>query len=138
MPNKRSKRKRTVTFYCPYCQERLWRKGGKKYHLFYRDASEIQKHLDVSYKKAQFIASRNSCYTDQNTWIEEFHCQEHSTIWLLLSKREDGTIARKLAQQQDWSRTGHTINPEFPNPSVSEFSYSMSKRASIDKIRRFK
>lgn len=137
MPNKRSRRKKTTNFYCPYCQERLWRKGGKKYYLYYQDAAEIQHNLGVSPKKAQLMAARNTCYVDQTTWIEEFYCQEHSIIWLVLSKREDGSIARKQAQQKDWRRTGHTIDPNAPNPSVSEFSYSMSRGASTSKVRRF-
>jgi hypothetical protein len=87
MPNKRSRRNKTINFYCPRCQERLWRKGGRKYYLFSRDAAEIQKHLNGSFEKAKFVASRNSCYVDQRTWIEEFYCQEHNTIWLLFSKQ---------------------------------------------------
>lgn len=87
MPNKRRRRNNTVKFYCPYCQERLWRKGGRKYYLFDYDATEVEKHLNASFEKAQFIASRDSYYVDQKTWIEEFYCQEHNTIWLLLSKR---------------------------------------------------
>jgi hypothetical protein len=127
MPNKRKNRSQTPKFYCPHCEERLWRLGSPKYHLFYQDVSEIKERLGVTRTKASFLATNHSPYVDSNTWLEEFFCEEHGTIWMRVSKQSDGVIVATPAKSSDWKCTTHTINPDVPNPSVSEFSYRMSR-----------
>jgi hypothetical protein len=134
MPNKRSNRKKTQKFQCPYCEARLWRLGSQKYYLFYQGASEIQKHLKLSPKKARFLAAQNPVQVDKDTWLEEFLCQEHGKIWMRLAKKDDQTLASHLADSGDWRRTTKTVHPEIPNPSVSEYSYRLSRRANYTNL----
>lgn len=124
MPGKRSNRKNVQHFCCPYCDRRLWRLGSPKHFIFYSQASEIQQHTNISRKNAAFLANKGT-YVDKNAWIEEFFCGEHGKLWLKLSRNNDG-ISASLAATKDWQQTTRTINPDHPNPSVSEFTYRMS------------
>lgn len=129
MPNKRSKRKKIKHFFCPICENRLWRLGSPKHYLFYQNAAEIRRSLKISAKKASFLVAQNSAYVDSNSWIEEFFCNEHGRMWLLLSRQNDEHIVYRPAKREDWERTNKTIDPTQPNPSVSEFTYRMSRKA---------
>lgn len=135
MPNKRSNRKKTQHFCCPYCPKRLWRQGSQKYHLIYSEASEIKHHLNISLKNASFLASSGKGYLDSNAWIEEFFCERHGKIWMLINKETNGTLAAVQAKDSDWRRTARTINPNIPNPSISEYSYRMSRGSYLGKVR---
>ncbi|NJL83827.1 MAG: hypothetical protein HC890_14455 [Chloroflexaceae bacterium] len=126
MPNKRSDRKKTPKFYCPYCSERLWRVGSPKHHLYYQDSLSISKNCNISRKNSKFLANKGE-YVDQNQWLEEFFCGDHGKIWLLLAKRDNGVIEASLPQDQHWQQTTGTFDPDRPNPSVSEYSYRMSR-----------
>jgi hypothetical protein len=95
--------------------------------LFYREVSEIKQNLNISSKNAGFLAAKGA-YIDTNCWIEEFFCGEHGKMWMLVSKQADGTLVAVPPRSNDWNRTTGTINPDNPNPSVSEFSYRMSRR----------
>ncbi|MGD1920394.1 MAG: hypothetical protein ACFCAD_16845 [Pleurocapsa sp.] len=127
MPNKRSSRRRVNHFSCPHCHQRLWRMNSVKYYLHYQNADEIQKNLNITRKKASFLANQRSVYVDCNRWIEEFFCSQHSTIWLLVSRQQDGKLTSVVAKAKDWQKTGKTIDPRLLNPSVSEYSYRMSR-----------
>jgi len=126
MPGKRSKRKKVQHFCCPYCDRRLWRLGSPKHFLYYTEASEIQQNVNVSHKNAMFLANRGT-YVDTNSWIEEFFCGEHGKLWLKLTRNNDGKLTATLATSKNWQQTTHTIDPDNPNPSVSEFTYRMSR-----------
>lgn len=128
MVNKRSKRSTNHKFRCPYCQQRLWRQGSPKFNLFYQGALEIRQNLHLTPKKAGFLAAQNSTCLDTNRWIEEFFCPEHGIMWLLISRQPDGKFIYNIAEERDWRRTNKTINPNTPNPSVSEFTYKMSRQ----------
>lgn len=108
---------------------RLWRLGSPKYHLFYQNAAEIRKNLKISAKKASFLAAQNSAYIDRSSWIEEFFCTEHGRMWLLLSRQSDENILYRPAKREDWEQSNKTVDPTKPNPSVSEFTYRMSRKA---------
>ena len=127
MPNKRSKRAHIQKFCCPYCESRLWRLGGQRHYLYYSNAAEILTNLDVSRKKAALIAAQGA-YIDRLKWIEEFFCEDHGKLWLRLHQNEEGLISSKLAGDEDWKSSTGTIDPSTPNPSVSEFTYRMSRR----------
>ena len=127
MPNKRSKRAHMQKFHCPYCESRLWRLGGPRHFLYYSNASEILKNLDITPKRASLLATQGA-YIDRLTWIEEFFCEEHGKLWLRLRQNEEGLISSKLANDGDWGSSTGTIDPNTPNPSVSEFTYRMSRR----------
>ena len=127
MPNKRSKRKEIHHFFCPFCQQRLWRTGSIKHHLFYTSANEIKKNTGIAQKKAAFLISQNSTYLDRNKWIEPFCCEDHGMLWLLVEKTPKG-YNYKLAQEKDWLRTNKTLDPRLSNPSVSEFTLRMSRK----------
>ena len=135
MPNKRSRRKKTQNFHCPYCSRRLWRTGNKKYYLFYQGISEIKNYLNISRKRAMCLACQNNTYVDRDRWVEEFFCEKHYQLWMVLSRDDKGRISARLASDNDWRRTTGTINPDLPNPSVSQFSYRMSRRAGYPKIK---
>jgi len=128
MSHRRSKRKRSPNFYCARCQQRLWRLGSPKHFLFYQEASDIRVNLKVPRKNALLLAAKGIC-VDQKAWIEELFCSEHGKVWMLVRKQDDGTFTTIPAKSQDWERTTKTLDPDLPNPSVSEFTYRMSRRA---------
>jgi hypothetical protein len=90
---------------------------------------EIQEQFRLSRKNAGFLAQQSSVHLIRNTWLEEFFCAVDGKVWLLLTKAEDGTIASTPAKEQHWQRSTRTIDPNKPNPSVSEFSYRMSRKS---------
>ena len=111
----------------------MWRIGHPKYFLFFQGISEIKKAFNLSRKKASFLAAQESALVDRNTWLEEFLCPEHGKVWMRVSKSVDGFLTVFPATDKDWKRTTRTINPNFPNPSVSEYSYRHSRRSSCKK-----
>lgn len=127
MPNKRSRRSKIHHFSCPYCQQRLWRVNSPKHYLFYRNIAEVRQNLHLTKKKASFLIEHYSVFTDRDRWIEEFFCPEDGKMWLLISRQKDGSLAQTLATAKHWQQTGKTINPQAPNPSVSEYTYRMSR-----------
>ena len=128
MPHKRRNRNKKSNFYCIHCCQRLWRLGSQKHYLFYEGVSEIKKNLNISRKNASFLAANGISYIDKKSWIEEFFCKEHGKMWLRVSKKADGKFVTSSVKSDDWNRTTHTINPDTANPSVSEFTYRMSRR----------
>lgn len=129
MPNKRSRRQ-VNHFFCPHCQQRLWRMGSTKYYLHYQSVTDIQQYFKTTRKKATLIANQNSVAVDRDRWIEEFFCSEDSTVWLLISRQADGKLNQSIAKENDWQKTGKTFNPQMPNPSISEYSFRMSRSSS--------
>jgi hypothetical protein len=127
MPKKRSRCKESNHFYCPHCQTRIWRSGSPKHFLFYQNASEIKNGLNVSTKKSKILSTNYPVYVDQATWIEEFFCPNDGHLWLLVCRKDDRTLSLHLPAQTDWNRTTKTILPDRPNPSVSEYTYRMSR-----------
>jgi hypothetical protein len=137
MPGKRKGRNQVQKLGCPYCQQRLWRVGREKYQIFYTGKTEIQKGMGVTGKKASFLAAQKQAHVASNVWLEEFFCEEHGQIWLHLTKTQEGAFLMRLATREDWQRTNRTPNPERPNPSVSEFTYRLSRRAEAGAFKRF-
>ena len=131
MPGKRSRKRTKQKFSCPYCQSQLWRMGSPKHYLYCQEISEVQKQFNISRKKASLLLSQNNTYLDRNSWIEDFCCEQHGKMWLKISKKVDNSMKVSLATDEDWKRSTGTINPNFPNPSVSEFSYSMSRKPRV-------
>lgn len=129
MSNKRGSRQRTQKFYCPECEERLWRMGYPKCHLFCQGISEIQEGFNLTRKKASFLATQQQTPVNPNSWLEEFFCQKHGKFWMRVSKLDDGSLIACQATTKDWERTTRTINPNLPNPSVGEYTYRHSRRA---------
>ena len=132
MPNKRSNRKKTRHFFCPFCEQRLWRMGTEKYYLFYRNAAEIKKNTGITSKKAKLLASQNSTYLDTKKWIESFCCSKHGMLWLLVSTK-DNDYSYRIATQNDWLQSNKTLDPRLSNPSVSEFTLKMSRKPRLKK-----
>lgn len=130
MPGKRSKHKNVQRFCCPYCDRRLWRLGSPKHFMYYLEASEIQKNVHMSHKSAAFLANKGA-YVDSNSWIEEFLCGEHGRLWMKITRNTDRTLVSTLATSNDWPQTTRTILPDTPNPSVSEFTYRVSRQAGV-------
>lgn len=128
MACKRSKRHKVHRFHCPTCSGRLWRLGSPKHYLFYKDLSEITQQAGLAHKKAAFLAVKGD-YVDRSSWLEEFFCGEHGKMWMAIRQDETGTLMAVPADERDWKRTTGTVNPNIPNPSVSEFTYRMSRRA---------
>lgn len=130
MPNKRSKRKKTHQFCCIFCGSRLWRQGSPKHFLFYKEALEIRRNLGISRKNSTLLAAQG-VYVDRSSWLEEFVCGQHGSMWLLVRKQADEALIAVPATRKHWECTTGTIDPDNPNPSVSEFSYRMSRRADV-------
>jgi hypothetical protein len=129
MSNKRSNRSKTPKFYCPYCDRRLWREGTGKHSLFFQGANEIQQQFGLTKKKASLLVGQSFVQVDRSTWLEEFFCQVDGKMWLKVSKDLDGTITTQVADQKHWKQSTNTIDPNKPNPSVSEFTYRMSRKS---------
>ncbi|MEL7077381.1 MAG: hypothetical protein AAFY50_00720 [Cyanobacteria bacterium J06648_1] len=127
MPNKRSNRRKTKKYFCPYCEQRLWRLGNSKHNLYYQDAEEIRSNTGIPLKKAKLLSLQSSTYLDLNKWIESFCCPSHGMMWLLISIKEK-SYEYRLATGNDWLRTDKTIDPRIGNPSVSEFTLRMSRK----------
>ncbi len=127
MPGKRNQRNKVQRFYCPYCERQLRRLGSPKHFLFYLSASEIQENVRMPRRSAVFLANKGE-YIDTNSWIEEFFCDEHGKLWMKVTRKSDGKAVMILATSKDWQQTTRTIQPDAPNPSVGEFTYSMSRQ----------
>lgn len=127
MANKRSRYKEDRHFYCPHCQARIWRLGSSKHFLFYQNAVEIKKELNISSKKAKIINTNYPVYVDSSAWIEQFFCPNDGQLWLLVTRKKDQKLSLHLPDRKDWNRTTKTILPDRPNPSVSEYTYRMSR-----------
>ena len=127
MANKRNNRKKVKKFYCPLCENRLWRLGTTKYYFYYKNDTEIRKNTGLSTKKAKLLINQNITYLDTNRWIEGFHCSNDGNIWLNIAVQSDDYQYR-LAKREDWLQTNKTLDPEVSNPSVSEFTIRMSRK----------
>lgn len=127
MPNKRSKRKETRKYFCPFCEQRLWRLGDSKHYLFYKNSQEIRENTNISKKKAGLLATQNTTYLDTKKWIEAFCCPEHGMLWILISLHKD-VYEYRIAKEKDWLMTTKTLDPRNANPSVSEFTLKMSRK----------
>lgn len=86
--------------------------------------------MGIPRKKATLLATQGT-YVNKNSWIEEFFCGEHGSMWLLITRKDGGKLVSEPAIARHWRQTTHTIDPNLPNPSVSEFSYRMSRRACV-------
>jgi hypothetical protein len=84
----------------------------------------------MSRKSAEFLATKGA-YIDNSSWIEEFFCGEHGKLWMKVTKKAGSIIVATLATSKDWPQTTRTILPDTPNPSVSEFTYRMSRQTGI-------
>ncbi len=129
MSNQRAKRRQVKHFFCPFCETRLWRSGKCRYYIFYRNAKQIRQNLKISAKKASLLANQSSTYLDKNAWIEEFFCSTHGAMWLYISRNQQKLITYRLATREDWLQTNRTPDPTNPNPSISEFSYRISRKS---------
>jgi hypothetical protein len=130
MPGKRSNRSKIEQFFCPYCEKRLWRLGGSKHYLFFANVSNTQQSLQNPSKPTR-EALEKGARIDPNQWIEEFFCGEHSKLWMLVCRTTHNRLTAVLASETDWQRSTGTPPIGFPNPSVSEFSIRMSRRADV-------
>jgi hypothetical protein len=135
MPGKRSNRKKVEQFFCPYCEKRLWRLGGSKHHLFLASVSDTQHDLQTPSKLPRKRLEKNACL-DPNQWIEAFFCGQHSRLWMLVCRTTYDRLTAVLASKTDWQRSTGTPSMDFTNPSASEFSIRMSRRADVQLRRR--
>jgi hypothetical protein len=135
MPGKRSSRKKVEQFFCPYCERRLWRLGGSKHHLFLGSISKTQQDLQTPSNLPRKRSEKNADI-DPNQWIEEFFCGEHGRLWMLVCRTTHDRLTAVPASKTDWQRSTGTPSMDFTNPSVSEFSIRMSRRADIRLKRR--
>jgi hypothetical protein len=135
MPGKRSNRSKIEQFFCPYCEKRLWRLGGSKHYLFLANVSNTPQSSQNSSKSPREVLEEDA-RIDPDQWIEEFFCGEHSKLWMLVCRTTDNRLIAVLASKADWQRSTRTPCIDFPNPSVSEFSIRMSRRADVRLRRR--
>jgi hypothetical protein len=135
MPGKRSNRNKIEKFFCPYCEKRLWRLGGPKHYLFLASVNNTRKNSQPPSKPPRVALEKSDCI-DPNQWIEEFFCDEHSKLWMLVYRTTHNRLTAALASKTDWQRSTGTPSLDFDNPSVSEFSIRMSRRADVRLRRR--
>jgi hypothetical protein len=113
----------------------LFRLGSTKHFLFYKNAEEISNNIGLHIKKAKLLASQG-LFTDRSSWLEEFFCSQHGNLWLVIQTNAKGYLTTRFAEANDWKKTTGTIDPTIANPSVSEFTYRMS-RQTHGQLRRF-
>lgn len=128
MPNIKKQKKKVNHFNCPFCKSKMWRLGDKKYYIYHEGKNQIRQNTKLSAKKAVFVANKFTSYSALNCWLEIFYCNEHGKLWLKIARQNDGNLVYQVATREDWQQTNNTINPDFINPSVSEYSYKMSRR----------
>ncbi len=107
MPNKPSQGKKPQHFHCIYCERRLWRVSSPKHYLLFKAVSEIKQHM-IFRENAGFLASEGIYFND-NTWIEEFCCGEHGRMWMLISKRTNGTLIAAPLLREDMVETAKPV-----------------------------
>jgi hypothetical protein len=125
------KRRKKQHFPCPKCDLQLLRTGSKKYPLFSENPEEIACKADINRKKAPMLLAMNGAFIHQSTWLEEFLCESHGCLWLVVHRNNAGRLRIALPNANDWKRTTGTLHPDLPNPSVSEFTHRMSRRATV-------
>jgi hypothetical protein len=130
MPGKRSGRNKVQRFFCPYCQERLWRLGGTKHHLLLPGIGKNQQNL-TNDSKYDEKASEEKISVDPDQWIEEFFCSEHSKLWMLVRKTPHNRLIAVLASNADWQKSAGSPIVDSSSCSASEFTVRMSRRADI-------
>ena len=65
-------------FYCPLCQQRLWRLGSQKRYLV--DGKTVKKTPDIQMTKSDRMA-----IDAEDFGLEEFFCEKHGKMWMQLA-----------------------------------------------------
>jgi hypothetical protein len=131
MAERRNRRRKRVVADCPTCEERLWRVNSERHYLFASGARQMQELSGLTRKKAVLLNCQTHTFVDRRQWLEEFYCNEHGHMWLLLKQDDEGFVSATIPDGNIWSQTTGTIDPRKPNPSVSEFTFRMSRGASL-------
>jgi len=79
----------------------------------------------MSRQSAELLASKGA-YVDSGSWIEEFFCGDHGKLWMKVRKT-GSIIVATLATSEDCHKQPAQFY-QTPNPSVSEFTYRMSRQ----------
>ncbi|WP_218081336.1 hypothetical protein [Anthocerotibacter panamensis] len=137
MTERRNRRRKRVLTYCPTCDERLWRVNSERHYLFASGHQQVQELAGITRKKALLLTCQRPTFVDRRSWLEEFFCATHGHIWLLLKQGEDGYVTATIPDPHVWEQTTGTIDPRKPNPSVSEYTFRASRRASCSLAHRF-
>jgi hypothetical protein len=137
MTERRNRRRKRVTANCPECDQRLWRLNSERHYLFASGARQMQELSGLTRKKAILFNSQTPTFVDRRQWLEEFFCRDHGHQWLLLKQDEEGFVSATIPDANVWNQTTGTIDPRKPNPSVSEFTFRASRRASPNLVQRF-
>ncbi len=134
MPRKRSRFKTsTLLVTCPHqgCCQPLRRLNSVRHHVFAEGVEEIMASGQYTRKKAIFTAQLGQV-VNRRFWLEEFFCYNHGRLWLAVHRSPEGKHTVSLPATRLWQRTTGTIDPDHPNPSVSEYTRRMSRGASVD------
>ncbi|WP_287129560.1 hypothetical protein [Candidatus Cyanaurora vandensis] len=79
-------------------------------------------------RKRAMLLTRQGVYVDHSRWIESFFCPTHGTMWLIVNKDKDtGEHEVRVPNDQEWEKTCGLIDPNQPNPSVSQYSWQSSR-----------
>ena len=128
MPNKRSKRNQAQRFFCPYCDQRLWRLGGHKHQ-----DNVLDKHTKLSADGGGYVNLRGRSghpqqlekrslswgnspkqqlnqgsvpgHGDELAWSEEFVCEQHGKMQMLVTRKADQTLSAVPTKNRDRHRT---------------------------------
>jgi hypothetical protein len=137
MAERRNRRRKRVLTYCSVCAARLWRINSDRHYLFANSSAEIRQLSGMTRKKAAMFTQQSNTFVDRHRWLEEFFCTDHGPLWLLLEQDADGSINTSVPDPKIWEQTTGTIDPRKPNPSVSEFTFRMSRRAAPNLGQRY-
>ncbi|AGY60385.1 hypothetical protein [Gloeobacter kilaueensis] len=131
MARKRNRSLNRVEVNCPFCTSRLWRGCGQKHFIFSSNAEQTRELTGLTRKKAVLLHSHTATWVDRSRWIESFFCTDHGQVWIICTRNSDGQVTGETAPPRLWQQTTGTLDPSRPNPSVSEFTYRMSRRTSV-------
>jgi hypothetical protein len=81
---------RSQKFYCPICQQRLWRLGSQKQYLLTATKTAIATNSHQRETKVYFFNAQSIVDLDRASWREEFFCEAHGKIWMELSSSVRG------------------------------------------------
>lgn len=114
---------------CPMCGVRLWRGSGQKHYIFASNVEQTRELTGTTRKKAILLHTTTTTWVDRSRWIEPFFCPDDGQIWIACTRDGEGQVTGEVAPPKLWKQTTGTLDPNKPNPSVSEFTYRQSRRA---------
>ena len=129
-PSRRNRRPQKRQLLCPAHPEQRITGNGKKYFLHLLNPEEL-KARGMAHKTAQLVIQAYPVLVLSNEWLEELFCPQcGSSRWchVIQHNRVEHTV--RWAPRDLWQQVAH-VDPNYPNPTVSEFTRRSARRPSL-------